>query len=762
MTTGNNGAPLFTPSNSPLSDGDNWDAEFGPTGTNDVVYAIAISGSDVYVGGIFLTAGGVNANRIAKWNGTSWSALGSGLDNEVRAIAVSGSDVYAGGGFQDAGGTNVNNIAKWNGTSWSALGSGINNGHVFSIAISGGDVYAGGSFTNAGGPSANRIAKWNGLSWSALGSGMDQSVYAVAISGSDVYAGGLFTIAGGTSANRIAKWNGASWSALSSGMNGGVLDIAVSGSDVYAGGEFTTAGGTNVKYTAKWNGTSWSALGGNDVNYIVEAVAISGMNLFAGGQFSIGGGAIANYIARWNGSSWSTLESEINTSFTITSSAGANGGISPAPSATINSGGSQTFTIAPATGYHVADVLVDGSSVGAVTSYTFTNVTANHTISATFAINIYTITSSAGPNGSISPTPSATVNHAGSQAFTITPDASYHVADVLVDGSSVGAVTSYTFTNVTANHTIAASFELTTVPTTISCPSSFTVQNIAGQCNQSVEFAVGATGVPPPTVECKIGDDVITSPHTFPVGTTTVNCTATNVAGSASCSFTVTVQDTQHPAISCPSNIVMRPTSLSGTVVNYTAPVGTDNCTATTTQTAGLASGSTFPLGVTTNTFIATDASGNTTARSFTVTVPDPHCPPGGNKVNVCHNGHTICISVNAMQTHLDHGDLLGPCSLSKSGGEVVEIPAQFGLEQNYPNPFNPSTTIRYGLPKSSFVTLTVFNMLGQQIAQLVNEQQSAGYHDVVFNADGLASGVYFYRFHSGDFTAMKKFVLLH
>ena len=128
----------------------------------------------------------------------------------------------------------------------------------------------------------------------------------------------------------------------------------------------------------------------------------------------------------------------------------------------MNYGSDQTFTITPAPNYHVADVLVDGVSVGAVTSYTFTDVTANHTIAATFAIDTHTITASAGSNGTISPSGAVSVNYGANQTFTITPAANYHVADVLVDGVSVGAVTSYTFTNVTANHTIAATFAIDT------------------------------------------------------------------------------------------------------------------------------------------------------------------------------------------------------------------------------------------------------------------------------------------------------------
>ena len=150
------------------------------------------------------------------------------------------------------------------------------------------------------------------------------------------------------------------------------------------------------------------------------------------------------------------------TTFTITASAGPNGSIAPNGAVVVNEGADQSFTITPDTGFHVADVLVDGISVGAVTSHTFTNVIANHTIAASFAATTYTITASAGANGSIAPNGAVVVNEGANQSFTITPDAGFQVADVLVDGISIGAVTSHTFTNVTANHAIAASFAATT------------------------------------------------------------------------------------------------------------------------------------------------------------------------------------------------------------------------------------------------------------------------------------------------------------
>ena len=87
--------------------------------------------------------------------------------------------------------------------------------------------------------------------------------------------------------------------------------------------------------------------------------------------------------------------------------------------------------------------------------------------------------------------------------------------------------------------------------------------------------------------------------------------------------------------------------------------------------------------------------------------------------------------------------------------------PYEFSLSQNYPNPFNPSTTIRYGLPTRSHVTLTVFSTLGQQVAQLVNGDMQAGYHEVEFDGKNLSSGVYFYRIQAGEFVATKRLLLL-
>ena len=332
-----------------------------------VISTITISGTDVYIGGSFFSISGVRANNIAKWNGSAWSALGTGCNSSislgVAAIAVIGTDVYAGGYFNLAGGVantanlakwsgsawssigNVDNyvqalavintdlyvggaftgsnlingaskIAKWNGSVWSALGRGCNTGSVVNaLAVSGSDLYIGGDFSNtltalgASVPNTSRIAKWNGSGsvWSALGTGCDAAVHCITVSGANIYAGGDFNNVG----TRIARWNGTTWSSLSSGCDNRVLAIAVIGSTVYVGGYFGSAGGQpTTSNLAKWSGSAWSAVGagcGIYPNAIVFALAVSGTDLYIGGTITTAGGQPAINLAKWSGSAYSTF-----------------------------------------------------------------------------------------------------------------------------------------------------------------------------------------------------------------------------------------------------------------------------------------------------------------------------------------------------------------------------------------------------------------------------------------------------------------------
>lgn len=160
--------------------------------------------------------------------------------------------------------------------------------------------------------------------------------------------------------------------------------------------------------------------------------------------------------------------------YTVTVNAGAHGDINPGTS-DFAWGTTPTFTITPATGYAIVDVTVDGQSQGAVNTYTFPALTANHTIAATFAASICTINATAGNGGTITPAGNTTVAYNGTQNYTITAGTGYHVSDVFVDGVSVGAVNTYSFTNVTTNHTIYAAFDANEYTVTVNNPAHGTI-----------------------------------------------------------------------------------------------------------------------------------------------------------------------------------------------------------------------------------------------------------------------------------------------
>jgi hypothetical protein len=135
------------------------------------------------------------------------------------------------------------------------------------------------------------------------------------------------------------------------------------------------------------------------------------------------------------------------------------------------------------------------------------------------------------------------------------------------------------------------------------------------------------------------------------------------------------------------------------------------------------------------------------------------------NKVNLGLNDTTVyCLALDA--TYLFAGTqtgvwrrLLSEMTSVREG--ATRFPNTHLLEQNYPNPFNPSTTIKYELPQSSIVKLSVYDVLGREVSVLVNERRDAGVHEVKFDGATLASGVYLYRLQAGDFTQTKRLILL-
>ena len=312
-------------------DGTNWQLVRPGVGNGlyiplvNMVRAIAVNGNDLYASGTFLAAGTIKANRVARWDGTNWWAMGSGMKGmndavttTVSALAISGGYVYAAGNFTNAGGVMITNIARWKDSSWSAVGSGLDN-QALAMAVNGSDVYVGGNFIKAGGVTANYIAKWDGSTWSALGSGLNGGVSAISVGSDGIYVGGNFTTAGGATANQVARWDiaASAWHSLGNGTTNGVggsvtAILPVSPTEVYVGGTFTTAGVVAANRIARFDGTSWSALGSGMSGVTspsVNALADDGVYLYAAGAFTNAGGTMVSCIARWDGASWTSLGS---------------------------------------------------------------------------------------------------------------------------------------------------------------------------------------------------------------------------------------------------------------------------------------------------------------------------------------------------------------------------------------------------------------------------------------------------------------------
>ena len=312
----------------------------GNGAVTSTVYAVAVSGTDVYVGGAFTDVAGIpTADHVAKWNGSAWSALGSNgagngaISGPVHAFAIAGSDVYVGGNFMNAAGIpEADDIAKWNGIAWSALGSdGTGDGAIYccdvaALAFSGTDLYVGGNIIlDTVSASGLNIAKWSGSAWSALGSGMDLNspVDALAVLGGNLFIGGGFTDAAGIqAADYIVGYTVSvgSWFALgSNGAGGGALSgvvtsLAVSSGSLFVGGSFINAAGiATADYIARWAANTWSALGSSGsgigaLNFPVRSLLVSGSDLYVGGEFSNAAGLpAADYIAKWSASAWSAL-----------------------------------------------------------------------------------------------------------------------------------------------------------------------------------------------------------------------------------------------------------------------------------------------------------------------------------------------------------------------------------------------------------------------------------------------------------------------
>ena len=315
-----------------------WSTEFAGNDLDERARASAYfddgTGSALYVGGSFLNAGGQPANHIARWNGSTWSAVGSGVSPTGSATSVdtlqvfddgSGPALYAGGTFNKMGGITSNGIARWRAGSWQAVAGGLV-GNVKSLVIyddgSGPALFAGGEFLIPSNPSASVfVARWTGSAW--IDTGLQwgtNGIEALVVFGGELYAGSSQLITANGASKGLAKYDGSQWWPVAgipqySGHSVyalAVFDIAGTGPVLGVGGDFTVAGGQTVNGIAAWNGASWSPLGTGvgDVRALQVYDDGLGPALYAGGNLTLPNGS--KNIAKWDGFAWTSLETGVN------------------------------------------------------------------------------------------------------------------------------------------------------------------------------------------------------------------------------------------------------------------------------------------------------------------------------------------------------------------------------------------------------------------------------------------------------------------
>lgn len=281
---------------------------------------------DLVVAGRFDSAGGVAATSVARWNGSAWSAVGSGFSSAdlVLSLAVMpNGDLVAAGDLRTALGGVADGVATFDGTNWTQLGAGLSvpfGTMVRSVEVQpNGEVVACGAFVSSGGSPVLAVARWNGVAWSQIGTGIDVAIGEACYASQLLPDGrllvvGSFDSAGGVPTPYSALWNGIAWAAMTTAGGAPMLDgtqvvalVAEPSGSVVVGGNFLTAGGVSMPRIARWDGTSFTPLGSGANGQVNALARTADGSILAAGNFSQIGGVAASGIARWNGSTWSPM-----------------------------------------------------------------------------------------------------------------------------------------------------------------------------------------------------------------------------------------------------------------------------------------------------------------------------------------------------------------------------------------------------------------------------------------------------------------------
>jgi hypothetical protein len=882
---------------------------------------LAASATELYLAGWFLIDdffGPFYLSGAMRWNGGSLLVVGQQFNGFVTRVGVAGTDVYAAGDFTANNFFGpMNRVAKWNGSSWTALGSGIEGGYVGTISTSGSELYAGGRFTTAGGDTISNIARWNGSEWSSLGSGAvaspSQSVNAIAPQGTDLYVGGNFDTAGAKPMPKIARWNIAaapewSWARSAGGANseritgvasddtgnvyvtglfdgsidfgggpiasagsrdfflakydadgnlvwaqtgGGTdLDNAVgvaldSAGNAYVTGNFLSAAmtidtvallapsaGSGDVFIAKFdpNGRAlWArAAGGTGTDVVLDVAVDDAGNVLVCGQFlspsiqfgatpilvnldaSWGDAFVARYsplgAALWSDNQGSTGEGiifnavatglagdlwfagtqgpgAVITWYDTSGSAGiVSVGLGVGEGIVVDDDGNVFFTGTFTSPSIVlgADTLINAGGVGGTSDVFLLKADSIMTIQwarraggpgTDFPVDI-----AAGDSGAVYLTggfmsstldlgPYTLANSSSSQdLFLVKYDAAGSAPWIRAIGSNLADISYAVDTDPAGNVLLGGTFSSPSV--------RFGTHQLTNTGVGTFDYFIAKLGNTPihvpvsRTATIRPGWNLVS----LPVAPTNDSVQALfPLATSSAFAYTETGYDVRATCEPGSGYWLKFPSAGEADIDGY-AVVGLSvpvfegwNLVGSISAAIAANAVTSDPPGMITGNFFGYEGS---------YVTADTISPGNAYWVKVAQAGelHLSAASVNAPGAIriVPTGELppappvdAAADSPGGPGRGQSPVPQRFALEQNYPNPFNPSTVIRYALPVRTHVSLRVFNVLGQEVAALVEGEQEAGFRSVVWDASAVPAGVYFYRLHAARYDATKKVLLV-
>ena len=756
--------------------------------TSGTLYGVATSADGkVYVAGQFRYAGSAVAENVAMWDGQQWHALGSGADGIVYCIATRGNDVFIGGRFTSVGGVAARYIARWDGQQWHALGSGTN-GYVWDIATDAQWVYAVGDFTAAGGVAAEDMARWDGNTWSKLGQGIqfnpNGTVYSILLDGDHVWVGGDFLsvkVGGGyATVNSLLTWKQSTdeWFTVGGGVTrkatndvwGLVYSLAKLNGEIYVGGRFDKAGGVGANSIARWDGTNWAALGsgvGGENLQDVNALVPYGTDLYVGGRFLTAGSVSSRAVARWNATTqtWAGLEGGLSGSdFALTHALARHEQRLYAGGIFMTAGG------APASGFAQWHIQGTPPPAGATVRVDPGRVEFTELIAGREATQIVTVTNvgaAATMTGEVGALPAPFSVVSGGGAFTLAPGQSRSVTvrfaptaagdfsatlSITHNGTNTGSPVAVAVTGKGANPN-------QTVALRAFDPQGTQLFVAANGDHQTYGFVFGTNGY---------GDRSKAMGFSLPTGTTRGALSQVRAwfiykkAGLGERTYTLHIYDGS--MISGPSGQPLY--SKTYRLADIAADDLFSTASGPTTYTFDQ------PVEVGPSFFVVFDFGTYTAQEAVMVSLSNTdemsrRVPEvweqwaDGRWANVSDawtgNQSAPGTGRRGWYPWVEATVTTGTGTPNSPAEEVAETT----LSQNTPNPFGTQTAVAFTLARAEHATLVVHDVLGREVARVVDAVLPAGHHTVPLSADALSSGTYFYTLRAGGYVQTRQMTVV-